>query len=303
VNNSAGSLEEWQSFARKAEDLGFSTLVIQDHLDKQPAPFPALVAAAAVTTRLRLGTVVLDNDFRHPAVLAKEAATVDVLSDGRLELGLGAGWLAADYEQAGIAFDPPRVRLERLAEAVQICKTFFAGETVTFHGRHYQIDGLEAYPRPLQTPRPPIMIGGRQRRALALAAREADIVGISMLDPRGPNLPKPPTFAEKAGWVRAAAGPRFDEIEIHVNASNVEVTDKPQEALDRIAARLQVSPEELPASPASLVGSVAAIVEQLHAWRERCGVSYLVVQPRAMDAIAPVIAKVAGMERRPPIER
>jgi probable F420-dependent oxidoreductase len=227
-------------------------------------------------------------------VLAKEAATVDALTGGRLELGLGAGWLPADYEQAGIPFDAPRVRFERLAEAVQICRSFFAGGMVTFHGKHYTVEGLAAFPRPAQRPRPPIMVGGRQRRTLTFAAREADIVGISMLDRRGPDLPKPPTFAEKASWVRAAAGTRFNEIEIHVNASSVEVTDKPQAALERIAARLQVSPEEVLDSPATLVGSVDAIVEQLHAWRERCGVSYFVVQPRAMDVLAPVIARLAG---------
>jgi probable F420-dependent oxidoreductase len=254
---------------------------------------PALVSAAGVTSRLRLGTIVLDNDFRHPAVLAKEAATVDVLTGGRLELGLGAGWLLPDYQQTGLPFDPPGKRLARLAETVQICKAFFTADTVTFHGTHYRIEGLEAFPKPVQQPRPPIMIGGRQRRALSLAAREADIVSISMLDPRGPGLPPPPAYAEKAAWVRAAAGPRFDEIELHVNAFNVEVTDDRQGALARIAARMQVTPDAALQSPATLVGSVDAIVEQVYAWRERCGVSYFSLRPDVMEAMAPVIARLA----------
>src|SRR5262249_54457961 len=137
VRHTGSTLEEWQRVARKAEALGFSTLVVQDHVDKQFAPLPALVAAAAVTSTLRLGTVVLNNDLRHPALLAKEAATVDVLTNGRLELGLGAGWLLADYHQTGLPLHTPGERLARLAETVQICKAFFTEETVTFHGKYY----------------------------------------------------------------------------------------------------------------------------------------------------------------------
>jgi probable F420-dependent oxidoreductase len=294
VRHTGNTLEEWQRLARTAEDLGFSTLVVQDHVGKQFAPLPALVAAAAVTSTLRLGTVVLNNDFRHPAILAHEAATVDVLSNGRLELGLGAGWLLADYQQTGLSFAAPGTRLARLAETVQICKAFFSEEVVTFHGKYYQIEGLNAFPRPTQQPHPPIMIGGRQRQMLALAARLADIVSISMLDPRGPGLPKPPTYAEKVRWVRAAAGARYSNIELHVNVSHVEVTEHRQAALDQLAAQLQVSPEEVRQSPTALVGSVEAIVEQLHAWREQCDVSYFIVPARLMDALAPVIARVAG---------
>jgi probable F420-dependent oxidoreductase len=225
VRHTGSTLEDWQRVARKAEDLGFSTLVVQDHVDKQLAPLLALVSAAAVTSTLRFGTVVLNNDFRHPAILAKEAATLDVLSNGRLELGLGAGWRLADYQQTGLAFAAPGERLARLAETVQICTAFFTGEAVTFHGKHCQIEGLDAFPKPTQQPHPPIMIGCRQRRMLSLAARQADIVSISMLDPRGPGLPQPPTYAEKVRWVRAAAGFRYGALELHVNTSHVEVTD------------------------------------------------------------------------------
>ena len=294
VRHTGSTLAEWQRVARRAEALGFSTLVAQDHVGKQFAPLPALMAAAAVTSTLRLGTVVLNNDFRHPALLAQEAATVDVLTNGRLELGLGAGWLPSDYQQTGLPFAAPGERLGRLAETVQICKAFFAEETVTFHGKHYQITQLDAFPRAVQKPHPPLLIGGRRRRMLSLAARQADIVSISMLDPRGPDLPKPPTYAEKVRWVRAAAGSRYNAIELHANVAHVEVTDNRQAALAQLAARLQVSPQDVLASPTTLIGSVAAIVEQLHVWREQCDVSYFVMPLRVMDAMAPVIAKVSG---------
>jgi probable F420-dependent oxidoreductase len=287
------TLQDWQETARKVEDLGFSTLLAQEHFGLQLAPLPPLVAAAAVTTRLRFGTVVLDNDFRHPAVLAKEAATLDVLTGGRFELGIGAGWLAADYEKTGIAFDAPPVRMQRLAETVAILKAFFTQESVSFHGDHYHVEALDAFPRPLQQPRPPLLIGGRQRRMLSYAAREAEIVSISMLDPRTPDGPPPPGFAAKAAWVRDAAGSRFDALELHANCFAAEVTDHPAEALERVAARLGATPEQALLNPANLFGPVGSIVEQLQGWQERCGLSYVSLQPRQMDAFAPVIARLS----------
>ncbi len=294
VLDTGTSLQQWQELARKAEDLGFSTLVVQDHFGEQFAPLPSIVAAAAVTSRLRFGSIVLDNDFRHPAMLAKEAATVDVLTGGRLELGIGGGWLVSDYEKIGMTFDAPAVRYRRLSETIAICKAFFSGEAVTFHGTHYQIENLDAFPKPVQTPRPPIMIGGRQKRMLSFAARQADIVSLSMLDRQVPGGPKPPTFAEKIGWVREAAGDRYDEIEIHANCFSVEVTDRPQEALARIANRLQITPEDAAQMPANMVGSVESIAEQMEAWRERCDLSYFSLRPQLMDALAPLVAKLAG---------
>jgi probable F420-dependent oxidoreductase len=293
VNSVTTSAQEWQDVARKAEALGYSTLIAQDHFGKQFAPLPALVAAGAVTTTLRLATLVLDNDFRHPAAVAKEAATVDVLTGGRLEFGLGAGWLVSDYDKTGLPYDAPGVRLERLAESVQICKALFGeDDSVTFHGQHYQVDHLDASPHPIQKPRPPIMIGGRQRRMLSLAAREADIVGISLLDRRGPGAPEPAPFAQKVEWVRQAAGDRFDTLELHVNASLVEVSDTPDAAVEQVAARTGQTPAQVRESPGTLVGSVDTIVEQLHARREQYGVSYYVVQGRVMDAFARIIARL-----------
>jgi probable F420-dependent oxidoreductase len=296
VNSVTTSLWEWQEIARKAEAVGFHTLIAQDHFGKQFAPLPALVAAGAVTVRLRLATLVLDNDFRHPAALAKEAATVDVLTSGRLELGLGAGWLRSDYDKTGLSFDPPAARLERLAEAVQIVKLFLGSdEVMSFAGQHYRIAELDNSPRPTQKPRPPIMIGGRQRRMLSLAAREADIVGISLLDTRLPGQPPPPTFAQKVEWVRQAAGARFDDLEIHINAANIHVSDdSPDEYLDRVAARTGQSPTQILHSPGTLVGSVDAIVDQLYAQRERYNISYYVINARYIDAFTPVLARIVS---------
>jgi probable F420-dependent oxidoreductase len=298
VNAVTTSLTAWQENARRAEALGYDTLIAQDHFGNQLAPLPSLVAAAAVTSRLRLATLVLDNDFRHPAVVAKEAATVDVLSEGRLELGLGAGWLQADYVKTGLSFDPPGQRMARLGEAVRICKAYFSSdEPISFQGRYYQIEGLDTAPRPVQRPRPPIMVGGRQRRMLALAATEADIVGLSLLDRRGPDLPEPPTFHQKVGWVREAAGSRFDALELHVNLSLVAVTDarSPSSSasaeIEQVATRTGQTPEQVLASPGTLIGSVDSIVELLQARREEFGVTYYVVHGRFLDAFAPVVAR------------
>ena len=155
VSGQRPTRQEWQDLARKADDLGYATLLLPDHFGRQLSPLFALQAAAAATEKLRVGTIVLDNDFRHPALLAKDAATLDVMTDGRFELGIGAGWMAADYRWTGIPFDPPATRVARLAEAVQIIKAFFAGGPVTFHGEHYHVEGLEGYPRPIQEPRVP----------------------------------------------------------------------------------------------------------------------------------------------------
>jgi probable F420-dependent oxidoreductase len=167
------SRQEWAEHARKVEALGYATLLMADHFGDLLAPFPALVAAADVTTTLRLGTLVICNDFRHPAVLAQEAATLDLLSDGRVELGLGAGWLRAEYERTGILFEPGPVRVARLEESVRIVKGLLAGETVTFAGQHYTVTDLPGLPRPVQQPHPPLLVAGGGRRILTLAAREA----------------------------------------------------------------------------------------------------------------------------------
>ena len=177
---------EWQELARKAEGLGFSTLLLPDHLGPQLAPLLALQAAAEAAPRLRVGTIVLDNDFRHPAMLAKEAATLDVLTDGRFELGIGAGWMLADYARTGIPFDPPGVRIARLTEAIHIIKRCFEGGPVTFKGEYYQVEELDGFPPPVQQPRVPILIAGSRPRMLRLAARRS-----RHRRPRGPPVRRP----------------------------------------------------------------------------------------------------------------
>src|SRR5713226_1724038 len=158
--HSAGSAHEWRETARSAEAMGYAALYLPDHFTDQLGPIAALMAAADATTRLRVGSLVLDNDYRHPVVLAKEAATLDLLSDGRFDLGLGAGWMATDYEQAGIPYDSPGTRISRMEGGLKIIKGMFAGEPFTFSGEHYQVKGIEGSPRPVQEPHPPILLGG-----------------------------------------------------------------------------------------------------------------------------------------------
>lgn len=271
-----------------------------DHLDDQFAPIAGLMAAAAATSSLRIGALVFCNDYRHPAVLAKEAATLDVLSDGRLELGLGAGWMTSDYERAGIDLDPAGVRIDRLAEAIPLVRALLAGETVHHDGEHYRIDGLTGSPRSAQRPHPPILVGGGGRRVLTLAAREADVVGIN-IDLRagtidasaGPNATVEATD-EKIAWVREAAGPRFDEVELQVRVHLAMITDDRRAIAEAMGPALGLSPDAALATPHALVGTVDEVCDQLVERRERWGLSYIGLGVDALEAMAPVIARLAG---------
>jgi len=290
---------DWAERARRVEQLGYSMLVVPDHFRDHLAPVPALVAAALATTRLRVGSLVFSNDFRHPAVLAKEAATIDVLSGGRFELGLGGGWLRAEYDQAGIPFDAPGTRVERLEEAVTIIKGLLAGERVTFAGRHYTIADLEGRPTPVQRPHPPIAIGGGGRRTLTLAAREASIVGLvprARRDGSGLDLSDLSDAAtrEKLEWVRAGAGARFDSLEINALIQAVVVADQRMTAADQLASRFKVAREVVLETVYVAVGTIDEICETLRQRRERHGISYLTVFERDMEAFAPVVERLAG---------
>jgi probable F420-dependent oxidoreductase len=294
---SAGT--DWVERVRRVEDLGYSILAVPDHFRDHLAPVSALTAAALATTRLRVGSLVFSNDFRHPAVLAKEAATIDVLSGGRFELGLGAGWLREEYDQTGIPFDAPGTRVERLEEAVTIIKRLLAGERVTFAGRHYAIADLEGRPTPVQRPHPPIAIGGGGRRTLTLAAREATIVGLvprARRDGSGLDLADLSDAAtrEKLEWVRAAAGARFDSLELHALIQAVAVADQRTAAADQLAARFKVARDVVLETPYVLLGTVKEISETVWRRRERYGISYLTVFERDMEAFAPVVARLAG---------
>jgi len=298
----AASQAEWADKARKVEALGYAVLLVPDHLAELLAPFPALAAAAAATTRLRVGTAVLNNDFRHPALLAREAATLDVLSDGRLELGLGAGHMQAEYEQAGLAFDPGATRVERLGEAVVILKRLLEGESVTFAGRHYRVTGHSIHPRPVQRPRPPVFIGGNAPRLLALAAREADIVGLTGIAFRhGGKEPDVSDFRaavvdERVRLVRETAADRFDRLELTALVQRVVVTDDRRKAAEELATGrwARLTPDEILASPYALVGTADQMVDDLRVRRERWGISYVMTHEPFMDALAPVVARLAG---------
>ena len=290
---------DWAERARRVEQLGYSILVVPDHFRDHLAPVPALTAAALATTRLRVGSLVFSNDFRHPAVLAKEAATIDVLSGGRFELGLGGGWLRAEYDQTGIPFDAPGTRIERLEEAVTIIKGLLAGERVTFAGRHYTIADLEGRPTPVQRPHPPIAIGGGGRRTLTLAAREASIVGLvprARRDGSGLDMTDLSDAAtrEKLEWVRSAAGDRFDSLEIHALIQAVAVGDRRTAAADDLASRFKVAREVVLETPYVLLGTIKEMCESLRQRRERYGISYLTVFERDMEVFAPVVARLAG---------
>ena len=298
----AASQAEWADKARKVEALGYAVLLVPDHLAELLAPLPALAAAAAATTRLRVGTAVLNNDFRHPALLAREAATLDVLSDGRLELGLGAGHMQSEYEQAGLAFDPGATRVERLGEAVVILKRLLEGESVTFAGRHYRVTGHSIHPRPVQRPRPPVFIGGNAPRLLTLAAREADIVGLTGIAFRhGGKEPDVSDFRaavvdERVRLVRETAAERFDRLELTALVQRVVVTDDRRKAAGELATGrwARLTPDEILASPYALVGTADQMVDDLRARRERWGISYIMTHEPFMDALAPVVARLAG---------
>jgi len=297
----AASSADWIALARKLEDLGYSTLNLPDHLTELPAPFPALASAAAVTTRLRVATLVLNNDFRHPVLLAREAATLDVLSGGRLQLGLGAGYMKAEYDEAGLPFDRGGVRVERLGEAVAILKRLFEGETVTIAGCHYRVTAHKIYPLPVQRPRPPILIGGNGPRLLTLAATEADIVGLSGITFAGGGLQRDFSGFRAAGvdervaLVRAAAGARFDQLELNALVQQVIVTENRLGAAEELAQRWKMlSVADIFGSPFVLLGTVDEIVAQLVARRARWGISYYVVFEPVIDAFAPIVARLTG---------
>jgi len=300
VQNARGSSREtWAEKARKIEDLGYSSLFIPDHFDDQLAPLPAMMAAAGATTTLRVGSLVFDNDYKHPVVLAKEAATLDLLSGGRLEFGIGAGWMESDYEGAGMPYDAPGVRISRLKEALVVYKGLLSGERVDFDGEHYQVH-MQGTPKPVQQPHPPILIGGGGKRVLRMAAREADIVGVNFQLTEGRvnsavmATGTPEATLEKIAWIRDAAGERFDEIELNVTVFAAIVTDKPESLAGRIAPQFGTTPDGLADAPHVLLGPAELIVEHLQRRREKFGFSYVVIAGESFEAFAPVVRKLAG---------
>ena len=298
--STAADGQAWVALARQVEELGYSTLTMPDHFGDQLAPVPALMAAASVTTTLRVGALVWDNDYKHPVVLAKELATMDVLSGGRLEIGLGAGWMATDYEQSGIPFDSNKVRVDRFEEGLTVIKSAMRGDPFSFSGEHYTITDYTGSPRPVQSPFPPVLIGGGGPRVLSIAAREADIVGINgtlAAGAIGPDAIASMTAEavdQKIETVRAAAGSRIDDIEFNVRAFLVRVTDDREGATEQIAGFVSVDPAMVRATPFVLIGTPEEIVEDLLQRRERWGFSYVIVGGEDVEPFAPVVAALAG---------
>lgn len=282
----AGSGDEWTAKAKRIESLGYATLLMPDGIRYTWSPLPALAAAAAVTRSLRLGTYVLANDFRNPVEVAKEAATLDVISGGRFELGLGAGRPAAadDNRMLGLPFDAASVRIERVAEALALIGALLSGASATATGPHYAVEGAEIQPLPVQGPRPPLLVAGWSRRMLEVAAREADIVALGM-----PPTTTPATMSERIDLLRELAGPRFSRIELNVNLMAVG---------DRVPAfiahQMRLSAADLAGSATALLGTPDQMCEALLRRRETLGLSYIVVSEELMDALAPVVERLAG---------
>ena len=290
----------WTESAREFEDLGYSTVFVPDHFDEGYGPIAAMASAAVVTTTLRVGSLVLDCDFRHPAVLARELATIDVLSEGRLEVGLGAGWKRLDYDRSGIAMDSPKVRVDRMIEHTRILKALFNEEPVTFGGEHYRITDLPGTPRPYTPGGPPILIGGGARRVLRFAGATADIVGLNAsvhsgaVDTASAHDALADRIDEKATWLREGAGDRLDEIEINAWLAVAEVTDDTAGTAELVGQLFSADPKDVLASPLALVGSLAECADRLHERRERWGYSYTVIPIDKARDFAPLVAQLAG---------
>ena len=300
----ASTTRELGERARAAEAMGATTFILPDHLVPQLAPIPYLATVAALTERLRISAFVHNNDLRHPAVLAQELATLDVLSSGRLDVAIGAGWNEPEYRAIGLPFDPIRVRQDRLAEAITVLKGCFGEDAFSFAGQHYTITDYDGYPKPVQRPYPPFLIGGGGRRTLELAAREANIVGLAprILSGQRPD-PHSITWAateEKVGWVREAAGDRFDALEFNVYPSQwpIVVTDdlrgEARKVIDRMKERtgIEMTEQDIIDSPHIFIGSIRRFVEKFTELRERLGVNSFLVG--SLDELGPVVERLAG---------
>ena len=296
---SADSGAEYLDRVRRIEQMGYSTVAMVDHLNPTYAPVPGLTAAALVAPSLRVLTTVFDNDFRNPVLLAKEIATLDQLSGGRVDFGLGAGWHKVDYDQTGIQYDPPGVRIGRMEEALTVFKGAWSGTPFNFEGEHYSVKNHTGYPLPVQQPHPPIYIGGGGRRILGIAGREADIIGVHVrFGPDGALDSVDTIRAEmdkKIGWIRDGAGERFDQIELALllfAAKVVDSTAAQRDEYERIAQANEMSFEAVAASPYFLIGSEDELVAQIQSLRETFGITHFTVVAGDADGFAPVVRRL-----------
>ncbi len=289
----------WRDEARRAESLGFSTLFLPDHFGEAWSPIVPLTVAVEATTTLNVGALVFDNDYRHPLVLAREMAALDFFSESRVEFGLGAGWMTTDYDQSGIALDPPGQRIERMVEALEIYQQLWGPTgTATFSGKHYNVTAAHCHPAPFTPGGPRVCIGGGGRKVLTAAAKYASIVGVN------PELTSGTAGAESAktavasryheriGWLREAAGDRFEDLELQVLCQLEQITDDRNSVAQQMAPFFGLTPQEALQVPIVLIGTVDQICDDLIRRREEFGFSYIVVHD--LDAFAPVVARLAG---------
>ena len=309
-NPDEGGARRFVKLAQKAEQLGYDSFMIPDHLGNQVGPIAALGALAVATDKIRLGTAVLANGFRHPAVLAKDATTIDQISGGRLEFGIGAGWMKEEYDKAGIAYESPGVRIEKLDESLTILDVLLRGQECTFEGRHYQVRGLQGSPRPRQGPRPPIAVGGGGPRMLALAAKHADIISLVPSTTKEGKLKLSEITMEKSiervEVIRRAAGDRFADIELNWTITTILISDDREQTAEMVLGALdngfppnmdvdvKLTVEDVLRSPYIAIGSFEEIAEQVRGVRAATGMSYVGVFPTQMEAFAPVIPLLAG---------
>lgn len=309
---SAVSPQAWREQAQRAEALGFSTFSVADHVIgpgpaltacnhpvQDVAAIPAMAVAAEATTTIRIGARVFCIDYRQPVMFAKEAATLDFFSDGRLELGIGAGWLEAEYDAMGVAYDSAGVRLDRLEETIALLRAHFGQGLVEVNGEHVHANGFEGVPKPPQA-MPPIMIGGGAPRVLGIAGREADIVSLNFnnrsgkIGPAGIGSSTAEATNEKIEWIRAGAKDRFDELELEIGAYFTAVTADRDATLGQMAPMLGLEPAQLAEHPHALIGTVDQICDQLIERRERYGISYITFAGREIDAVAPIVERLTG---------
>jgi probable F420-dependent oxidoreductase len=304
---------QWRDLARKAEDLGFSSFHLADHvigpgpaLDATGHPVqtvaavPAMAVAAEATSTIKIGCRVLCVDYRNPVMLAKELATLDMFSEGRLEIGLGAGWLKNEYEAMGIPFDRAGIRLDRMEEVISLLRAAFSPGEMNIHGSHVHAVGFEAVPKPFSDRIPPLMIGGGARRILAIAGREADIVSLNFdnssgrLGPEGIGSSTAELTLEKIQWVKEGAGSRFPDIELEIAAYFTVVTDEGEAVRSKMGSMFGLSADQMAEHPNALIGSIDEICDRIVERRDRFGISYVSFGSSNIDAIAPVVARLAG---------
>lgn len=293
----------WADTVRWVEDAGYSTIFLPDHFQDQLAPIAAMTSVVMLSSTLKVGSLVIDNDYRHPVITAMEMATIDRLSEGRLEFGIGAGWKKLDYDQSGISYHPPKVRVDRFMEAVEVIRRLFGEDPVDFDGEYYTITGMVGSPRPHTPGGPPLIIAGGARRMLRFAGRHASIVGVNpsihsgTVDADAARDALGDRIDAKFAWVREGAGDRFDDIEFNAWSSVTSVTDDPEGFARMIAPGFGIPEDqahEALESPITMIGTVDGIGERLYERRERWGYSYHVVVDAAAIEFAPVVARFAG---------